>query len=82
MSDNLINTKNSNKRPISSLPQNYYAPSLFAFSFCATLRVEIMADEPPDNGMVDGTRDPLRTPVMFQLSLPAFFGLLLVGKAD
>ena len=41
-----------------------------------------MADEPPDNGMVDGTRDPLRTPVMFQLSLPAFFGLLLVYKAD
>ena len=23
-----------------------------------------MTDEPPDNGMVDGTRDPLRTPVM------------------
>ena len=41
-----------------------------------------MADEPPDNGMVDGTRDPLRTPVMFQFSLPAFFGLLLVYKAD
>ena len=35
--------------------------ALFALSLSEK---EIMTDEPPDNGMVDGTRDPLRTPVM------------------